>query len=506
MMRGNRQNSGLGAETRPVGLGAAKPRICWGVRRGRRLVCGEPVADEGVIKEVLELINELRGRIEKHKDKLETAAFIDELIGLLERWLEEHKNDEGRKVKEAKKIARKMIKLLRRLRRRWVEEYWRQLMELLELLERNAIDVIVTGENNGEKSLAIHLYNKDVAVIVAKMAKSGSVTIRLSLSRSEGDDVKVANTFNDKELLKAIQHGWEMTDGSIMEGYPRMTTSQPWQVVLWSLAYPGEIHMFIYGMGINEDGISIKWYLIANDHRAKPRKEVAEEVKRLGTERLKAFLAPAILGDGTVYITRMLKYMALTIGLSKYDLWFNIIERLINELGFTVQPRDYSVGVVVRSSKAVGLARDWLAVPDLRELIELGASLPGGEKLRRIIELASMEVRVLGSRSILILGTNISMTVSIKSGYKVELRTRRKNKDEALGLVEELRRAGYVPSLRVTKRHYEVAILHSEIQSKPELREPVCRKLGEWLDEISDKERRKRIAKAMQKLKCLDNA
>jgi len=505
LMRGNRQNSGLGAETRPVGLGAAKPRICWGVRRGRRLVCGEPVADEGVIKEVLELINELRGRIEKHKDKLETAAFIDELIGLLERWLEEHKNDEGRKVKEAKKIARKMIKLLRRLRRRWVEEYWRQLMELLELLERNAIDVIVTGENNGEKSLAIHLYNKDVAVIVAKMAKSGSVTIRLSLSRSEGDDVKVANTFNDKELLKAIQHGWEMTDGSIMEGYPRMTTSQPWQVVLWSLAYPGEIHMLINGININEDGVSIKWYLVANDYRAGSKGEIAKEVERLGTERLRVFLAPAVWGDGEVNVGE--KYVRLYMGLSKYDLWLGIIERLINELSFTIYPGEYKVEVKVLSSKAVGLARDWLSMQDVKELIELGAGLPGSEKLRRIIELASREVRELGSSSILIPGTSISMTIDVKGDCRVELRAWRRSEDETLSLVEELRRAGYEPSLRVARKYYEVAILHSEIQSKPELREPVCDYLRSRYMELPNDEieGKWRYAKAIQNLKCLDN-
>ncbi|MGC9180921.1 MAG: hypothetical protein ACP5GZ_12075, partial [Vulcanisaeta sp.] len=72
-----------------------KLRVCWGVRRGKRLVCGEPVTDEAIIKEVEELINELRRRIEKHKNKLGNAAFIDELIDLLERWLGEHRNDKG---------------------------------------------------------------------------------------------------------------------------------------------------------------------------------------------------------------------------------------------------------------------------------------------------------------------------------------------------------------------------------------------------------------------------
>ncbi|MGC9153981.1 MAG: hypothetical protein ACP5GY_09710, partial [Vulcanisaeta sp.] len=95
-------------------------RICWGVRRGKRLVCKEPVTDEAVIKEVLELVDELKRRIERHRGKLENAAFIDELINLLEQWLKEHENDRGRKIKESKKVVREMIKLLRKLRRKWV--------------------------------------------------------------------------------------------------------------------------------------------------------------------------------------------------------------------------------------------------------------------------------------------------------------------------------------------------------------------------------------------------
>jgi hypothetical protein len=479
-------------------VNAGKLRICWGVKRGKRLVCKEPVTDEAIIEEVKRLIEELKRRIERHRDKLGSAAFIDELINLLERWLEEHKNDKGKKIKEAKKIARKMIKLLRKLRRRWVEEYWKQLLELIEMLKRNAIDVIVTG-GNGEKSLMVHIYNREVAVKVARVTKSGGVAISLSLSKLDGDDIKIANTFSDKELLKAIQHGWEMTDGSVEHGHPAMGTSQPWQVVLWSLCYPGKIRMYINGIGINEDGVSIMWRLIAKDHRAKPKRGVAEEVERLGTERLKVFLAPAVWSDGNINVSK--RYMRLIMGLAKYDLWLGIIERLINELGFTIRLREYKVEVEVKSSKAVKLARDWLSVPDIRELIELGASLPGGEKLRRIIELASKDVKERGSSSITIPGTSISMSIHIDKQCKVELRAWRRDEKEALKLVEELRRAGYNPSMYVEKGSHVVSITYSNICESP-LKPIVCRKLGEWLE---NEKRRERITKAIQNLKCFND-
>ncbi|MGC9180249.1 MAG: hypothetical protein ACP5GZ_08615, partial [Vulcanisaeta sp.] len=230
-------------------------------------------------------------------------------------------------------------------------------------------------------------------------------------------------------------------------------------------------------------------------------REVAEEVKKLGVERLKAFMAPAVWGDGDVGVDE--GRIRLTIGLVKFELWLGIIERLVNELGFTIRLREYKVEVMLKSSKAVGLARDWLSVPDIRELIELGASMPGGEKLSRIIELASMEMKELGSSSIVIPGTSVSMNIHIDSHCKVELRAKRKDENEALGLVEELRRAGYNPSIYVDGEDHVVSIAHARVRDSP-LREPVCKKLGEWLEDEKN-ERRERIAKAMQNLKCLDD-
>ncbi|MGC9179242.1 MAG: hypothetical protein ACP5GZ_03415 [Vulcanisaeta sp.] len=490
---------GVEVKTQPVGLG----RICWGVKRGKRFVCGEPVTDEAVIEEVKGLVEELRGRVKKHRNKLEDASFIDGLINLLEQWLEEHKNDRGRKVREARKVVGKMIELLRKLKKKWIEKYWRQLLELMDLLEKNATEIIVTGRNNGEESLVAHIYNKDVAVAIDKAATSESIIIWLSLSRSEGDDVKISSTFSNEEILRTVQYGWELTDGGINRKHPAMGTSQPWQTVLWSLTYPGEIHMLISGIGINEDEISVKWYLTANDHEAKPREEIVEEIKKLDIESLKAFLAPAIWGDGNVSVDK--KSIKLIMGLAKYELWLGIIERMINELGFAMYPKDYIVEIEACSSNAVKLARDWLAMRDVKELIELGSDL-GGEKLKRIIELASKEIKKLGSSSINIPGTIISMTVNVRSDCRVELRTKRKSENEALRIIEELRRAGYEVTKYVKSEGHVVLITHANIRDNPKLKPLVCGKLSEWLNEKKDERMKKRIATAMQNLKCFNNA
>ncbi|MGC8606826.1 MAG: hypothetical protein ACP5L5_04630, partial [Vulcanisaeta sp.] len=233
------------------------------------------------------------------------------------------------------------------------------------------------------------------------------------------------------------------------------------------------------------------------------KREVAEEVEKLNIERLKAFLAPAVWGDGDVSVDE--GRIRLIMGLGKYELWLGVIERLVNELGFTMYPRDYRVEVILKSSKAVELAKDWFETPDLRELIELGAGLPGGEKFRRIIELANAEVMELGRSSIVIPGTDISMNIHIDRHCRVELRAWRRDEKEALKLVEELNKAGYKAVKYVEKGSHVVSITHANIRDTP-LKPVVCRELNEWLNETKDERKKKRIAKAMQNLECLDEA
>ncbi|MGC8988386.1 hypothetical protein [Infirmifilum sp.] len=54
--------------------------------------------------------------------------------------------------------------------------------------------------------------------------------------------------------------------------------------------------MYIDGINMNGDDVSIKWCLIAKDHGARSKEEIAEEVKNLDMEKLEVFLAPAVWG------------------------------------------------------------------------------------------------------------------------------------------------------------------------------------------------------------------
>ncbi len=260
--------------------------------------------------------------------------------------------------------------------------------------------------------------------------------------------------------------------------------------------------MRIGSININEDGISITWRLTAKDYVAKPKREDAEEVERLDKERLKAFLAPAVWGDGDVNVSK--RYVRLIMGLSKFELWLGIIERLINELGFTIRLREYKVEVVAWSSNAIRLAKDWLSMQDVKELIELGASL-GSEKLARIIKLASISIEERNRSMIEVPGTGIRMAMHI-NGCKVELWAWRSYEDDALRLIEELKRAGYEPSMRIAGKRRIVIIAHAKIRDDSRLKPVVCQKLNEWLSGTKDEKMRERITMVMKNLKCFNNA
>ncbi|MGC9180627.1 MAG: hypothetical protein ACP5GZ_10560, partial [Vulcanisaeta sp.] len=104
---------------------------------------------------------------------------------------------------------------------------------------------------------------------------------------------------------------------------------------------------------------------------------------------------------------------------------------------------------------------------------------------------------------IVIPGTSVSMNIHIDSHCRVELRAWRRDEKEALKLVEELNKAGYKAVKYVEKGSHVVSITHANIRDTP-LKPVVCRELNEWLNETKDERKKKRIAKAMQNLECLD--
>ncbi|BDR93268.1 hypothetical protein [Vulcanisaeta souniana] len=105
-----------------------------------------------------------------------------------------------------------------------------------------------------------------------------------------------------KELIKALRGGFAVTDENIHKGKPAMSTTQIWQVITWSLFYPGTMYVSINSIKVNENNVSILWFLIANDYNS-IKDEISKIIEEINNkETLHAFMLTAVLGDGSAFI------------------------------------------------------------------------------------------------------------------------------------------------------------------------------------------------------------
>ncbi|WP_243668310.1 hypothetical protein [Vulcanisaeta sp. JCM 16161] len=400
-------------------------------------------------------------------------------------------------------VSSKMLKLAKQARERWLSVYRRELEELIEGLRRGETTIIISGDPlDKNKSFTVHLYTEGLAIKVARVAKSGNITINITLDGLVGVHVTTPKLFNDK-ALRASQCGLMLTDGSIDNGYPIMNTTQLWQATIFPLMFPGKIRMRIHSLNINDGGVSVVWHLRAVEHKDsfKGKAGITEEVSRLDDAEFMAFLLHVILGDGHVDIKE--KGIRLYMGKAKHELWGKVIDRL-EGLGFRKYDGEYKVDYVVNSSKAVELARKMLSDKAIKALIEDLSPLLDAEKLRRLIELTSVETKPRGRSSIEVAG--IKMTVHMSTSGSVWLTIQRSDYGNAVKILELLRNAGYRETeLNKHGDRYVVYMGIDVIKKYPELTSRVCevlRKMHEEAVNESKVERAWKIAKAIKRLGC----
>ncbi|WP_243676187.1 hypothetical protein [Vulcanisaeta distributa] len=485
------------------------------VKGSRRLKCGELVDDPRVIEETMRLINEFMRRLEKHRNVLlsdETTPF-DETIKALSEWLpkiEEEVNENNDKTitnlrKTTLKAGRKILRYLDRARKKWLKTYRQELEELINKLRSGETKIIISGEPfNEDKSFAVHLYAKHIAINASRMASSGGVAVLLRLTGLRGGFRVITPKLFGENKLRAMRCGLLMTDGAIdKKGYPEMDTNQAWQVFAWLITWPGRNSMYLHGVGLN-DHVSITWNLMAIDHKGvfEDKAEVSKQAGGLGYDDFMAFLLFAILGDGD--ISARWKSIRLVMGKSKREVWGGEVIKRLEGLGFKERKRKHKITYVIKSSKAAELAKKMLDNPSTKALIEDLGLLPDAEKLKRLITLVGMKSEPKGKSSVEVAG--IRMTVSVNGVSRVELRVTRRDYEEARAILERLKGAGYeeVDLVRRGKR-YVVYMGMDAIRKHPELVTKVCEVLRRMLEEaVSEgKERRaKAITKAMAKLNC----
>ncbi|BDR91579.1 hypothetical protein [Vulcanisaeta souniana] len=490
-------------------------RICWGKRtRGsERLKCGEEIEDPKIIEEVNKLINEFLARVERYRDVLlndENTPF-DYAINALSDWLLEIKaranrgdDDITRLRKAVYKIGMKMLKLVNRTREGWLKIYRKELKELIKKLRSGEVKIAISGDPiNAAKSFIAHLYTEHLAISVKRTAKSGSIIIRLTLNNLKGIHIDIPRFFDD--LLRPMQYGLMLTDGSIHErGYPVMGTNYLWQVIAWLMAWPGKNYMRIHNLNINENSdVKITWQLMAIGHKLGSKVKIAKEVLALNNDGFAMFLLFAILGDGSINTKE--KIIMLILGKSKYELWKDIIKRMMG-LNFKDYDNKYKKEIKVYSSRAVTLAQSWLSEPRVRTLIEDLSRLPDAEKLRNLIELTKTRIKPLG-RSMVEVISGVWMNTHVKDAGRVELRIKRSRLEDAVAIQDRLRKAGFNARLRGHNGKFEVYINQDEVNKRPELIIKVCEVLKSMYEETLNENNIKRIKKiigAMTRFNCQD--
>ncbi len=427
-----------------------KPRICWGVKAkgSKRLRCGEEVNDPRIIEEVNRLINEFLARVERHKNVLldDESTPFNYAINALSDWLREIRskikeggNEDIARLRRAMlNVGETMLKLAKKAREKWLRTYKQELEELIGKLGKGETTIIIKGEPfNNDKSFGVSLYTEHLSIAINKVAKSSDVTIFITLNDLNSVHVNTPILFNN-DVLKTMQYGLMLTDGAInKEGYPEMSTSHLWQVIVWLMAWLGKNYMRIHSLNINDSDVGITWRLIAMDYMGKFRNksEIAKNVLNLVDEEFLIFLLFAILGDGDINAKK--KIIRLTIGSSKYELWSNITKKMIS-YGFKEHDRKYKKVMQIFTSRAAAIARKMLGNSAVKSLIENLSQLPDTDKLRGLIELANTRIKPLGGSSVEVVD-GISMNVHVNNTGYVRLRTMRKNYEDTMIIQERLK-------------------------------------------------------------------
>ncbi|BDR93056.1 hypothetical protein [Vulcanisaeta souniana] len=389
-------------------------RFCMGVKRGREYVCSGEAGEDAVNKAV-DFLVEAINRIQ-HWRVWETW-WIEETM---DEWLEARDRLE---VQLRGKYSEDIVNAITGLVDKFINynerflNYWRDVgnetRRLIDNLMNGRAEVIIRGE--GASGISVHSEH----ITLETDRTSTSIPVHLVLKGLEGVDVEVPDfmmMMNKEEYtkfvktLRSLRIGFAETDESVEKGRPVMGTNQTWQVIFWSLLYPGEIRVHINTVNVNVNNMTVTWYLRSSNHKSLKGKIKDADVDKFSDEEVLALTLTAVLGDGSAYVSKNTIKIGITMSGEKFEAWEPLLQKL-KKIGFDwgkpALNNDGTVNVWFRGSRAIDLARTTIGIlpPILRDVLDA----LGFEKWLRINEYlrrssSSGEVRrrlwwpVMGSR------------------------------------------------------------------------------------------------------------
>ena len=495
--------------------------FCIGVKRGNEYQCGGD-ANENAINNTVDLLIETVNRIQRWR--VWGSWWVEEVM---DEWLEKRDRLEQRLrgkygdeiIKATLRLINEFINYNERFMNYW-HEVSSEVKELIEDLMSGNTKVIIWGNEEG-----VSVYGEYITLNAHK-TNTGSITVHLELNGLKGITIKVPDVFRRtmsreeygkfiNEVLMALRGGLEETDGFIDRGKAAMGTTQVWQAIVWSLLYPGEVHVHADAINVNEGGMTIRWGLRAN--RYKPIKgKILSNAEELSKEELLAFTFTAVLGDGDAGVWKVANngrvydeaVITITMSSERLDTWKPLLERL-RELGFNCgNPIPISDGVVnVRfyGSNAISLARAMINVlpPILRDVLDALSF----EKWLRINQVANMELKWRrGESQVIVAG--YGFTVHVQKGT-VRLMHRARDEIETEMVIEALRVAygdGFTVNVNKSSRRRGVVIPMYVFEKYEDIKEQVIEVLCRKLKKTKDERKKQIIAKHLRRLALTEEA
>lgn len=489
-------------------------RFCRGKRSGKKYRCGNNIDDSRSINEITELIIETINRMLKWRiwDDWWINAWKEE-------WLKARSNVElslrgkysDKVINAILGLINKYIKYINKLKEYWLRNSINEeIKRLIEDLVSGKAEVIIR-KNNG-----ISIYGGHITLEIDK-PNENSVTIQLRLKGLKGMKLKVPNIFRwtlskdeyrqfINELIKALRGGFAITDENIHKGKPAMSTTQIWQVITWSLLYPGTIYVNISGIKVNENNISILWFLITNDYNS-IKNEVLKVIEEINKEVLPAFMLTAVLGDGSALIRlKRGKYnepvIRISMSTTKYNAWKQVLNKL-GEIGvkWDEDPYESWININFYGSNAIDLAK--AMINSLPRILRDILNAFNAEKWTNIRNMANMKLKFRrGEMQIVVAGFKFTV-IAYNGTTKLVLNTKDPNKVKRV--LDALKREygeGFIELIHVYEvgKRLSIVIPMYVFERYDDIRIKVIEVLCKKYEKVDDERRKQIIIENLKRL------
>ncbi|ADN49541.1 hypothetical protein [Vulcanisaeta distributa] len=432
----------------PLDIKLKRNSFYFGIKHGRKYICGNTVNDSDIINRYVSLLAEAIDRM--FKWRIWEPWWID--IYKME-WQAKKRNVYERLrgvynddvVNGILNVFDEFISYIDRFREYWIENGI-EVKEIIDNLVGGKAEVVIWENMSG-----LSVYGKN---ILLNVSKTEGVVLHLVLKDLEGMTIEIPNIFMRvmskdeyekfiRELLIPLKVGFAETDESVDESKPVMGTSKPWQAVLWSLIYYGRVHMHIHSVNVNKYDVTVTWHLRSLDHKSlKGFLKDTEKLSKLSREALLAILFTAVLGDGSAFIADNGHYakpvIEIVMSSEKYKMWKPLLEKL-KSTGFSWNkvPRTdrNSVNVVFNGSHAIKLARGMISI--LPSIIKDVIDALAVKTWINIKQIAEFEPKFRKGMQIIVIADH-AFSVTIKEGT-VELRHHAKDEKEVKEILEKLK-------------------------------------------------------------------